>query len=285
MELTTNYRVASIIKLSGFGVSVVQRLCKTSVKKNLYWEVKDKVIEETYNGVRMDRKPRKVKVYGLDSSKGSRDLLIEILRERMERHKDKMPSPTMYDELSKMVVKKNGKVEHSDNSHDDLVFSYLMALYVWYEGKYLKENFNIDKGVIKTEDSVDDNIGKDLEQKYTEIVEEFKIPIEDENSTRKEVDECLKTLKIGMGTMFSEFMKKQRDQEEQMLMDMIQNKAVRKAYAEYSQIPEEQLISTNKANKFKIPDSVFTNFGEDPEEIAKKQIAKNMNFKNFKGER
>lgn len=82
-----------------------------------------------------------------------------------------------------------------------------MALYVWYEGKYLKENFNIDKGVIKTEESVDDNIGKDLEQKYTEIVEEFKIPIEDENSTRKEVDECLKTLKIGMGTMFSEFMK------------------------------------------------------------------------------
>ena len=79
--------------------------------------------------------------------------------------------------------------------------------------KYLKENFNIDKGVIKTEDSVDDNIGKDLEQKYTEIVEEFKIPIEDENSTRKEVDECLKTLKIGMGTMFSEFMKKQRNQE------------------------------------------------------------------------
>ena len=63
------------------------------------------------------------------------------------------------------------------------------------------------------------------------------------------------------------------------------NKAVRKAYAEYSQIPEEQLISTNKANKFKIPDSVFTNFGEDQEELAKKQIAKNMNFKNFKGER
>ena len=45
VELTTNYRVASIIKLIGFGISVIQRLCKTSVKKNLYWEVKDKVIE------------------------------------------------------------------------------------------------------------------------------------------------------------------------------------------------------------------------------------------------
>lgn len=193
----------------GFGASLIAKLKEPGgIKENLYYEVKERVMEETSDELgRPIRVKRKTKVYGLDSSKGSRDLLIEILRERMERHKDKMPSPTMYDELSKMVVKKNGKVEHSDNSHDDLVFSYLMALYVWYEGKYLKENFNIDKGVIKTEDSVDDNIGKDLEQKYTEIVEEFKIPIEDENSTRKEVDECLKTLKIGMGTMFSEFMK------------------------------------------------------------------------------
>lgn len=279
--------VVNIERNGGFGASLIAKLKEPGgIKDNLYYEVKERILEETSDELgRPVRVKRKTKVYGLDSSKGSRDLLIEILRERMERHKDKMPSPTMYDELSKMVVKKTGKVEHSDNSHDDLVFSYLMALYVWYEGKYLKENFNINKATIKTEDSIDDTIGKDLEQKYTEILEEFKIPIDDENSAKKEVDNYLKVLKTGMGTMFSDFMKQQRDQEQQMLMDMIQNKAVRKAYSEYSQIPEEQLISNNKANKFRVPDSVFTNFGEDPEELAKKQIAKNMNFKNFKGER
>ena len=279
--------VVNIERNGGFGASLIAKLKEPGgIKDNLYYEVKERILEETSDELgRPVRVKRKTKVYGLDSSKGSRDLLIEILRERMERHKDKMPSPTMYDELSKMVVKKTGKVEHSDNSHDDLVFSYLMALYVWYEGKYLKENFNINKATIKTEDSIDDTIGKDLEQKYTEILEEFKIPIDDENSAKKEVDNYLKVLKTGMGTMFSDFMKRQRDQEQQMLMDMIQNKAVRKAYSEYSQIPEEQLISNNKANKFRVPDSVFTNFGEDPEELAKKQIAKNMNFKNFKGER
>ena len=251
LGITKNYKVAFIIKQMGFGASLIAKLKEPGgIKENLYYEIKERVMEETSDELgRPIRVKRKTKVYGLDSSKGSRDLLIEILRERMERHKDKMPSPTMYDELSKMVVKKTGKVEHSDNSHDDLVFSYLMALYVWYEGKYLKENFNINKATIKTEDSIDDTIGKDLEQKYTEVVEELKIPIDDENSTRKEVDACLKTLKLGMGTMFADFMKKQRDQEEQMLMDMIQNKAVRKAYSEYSQIPEEQLISTNKVNK------------------------------------
>ena len=64
-----------------------------------------------------------------------------------------------------MVVKKSGKVEHSDNSHDDQVFSYLMALYVWYDGKNLAENFHIVKNTIKTdadeellENEIDDNV-------------------------------------------------------------------------------------------------------------------------------
>ena len=34
--------------INGFGIAVVQRLCKTSVKKNLYWELKEKVIEEEF---------------------------------------------------------------------------------------------------------------------------------------------------------------------------------------------------------------------------------------------
>lgn len=36
-----------------------------------------------------------------------------------------------------------------------------------------------------------------------------------------------------------------------------------------------------KSNKFRVPDYVFTSFGEDPEERIQKEIAKNMNFQNF----
>ena len=151
VEYTTNYRVASIIKLNGFGVSVIQRLCKTSVKKNLYWEVKDKVIEEAYNGVRTVKKSQKVKVYGVDSTREVRARLIEILYDRVALHKDKFVAPILHQEMQSMEVKKNGKVEHSDNSHDDQVFSYLMALYTWYDGKNLAENFHIMKNTIKTD--------------------------------------------------------------------------------------------------------------------------------------
>lgn len=51
-----------------------------------------------------------------------------------------------------MEVKKNGKVEHSLKSHDDQVFSWLMALYVWYDGENLADRFHIWKSTIKTDD-------------------------------------------------------------------------------------------------------------------------------------
>jgi hypothetical protein len=267
----------------GFGASLISKLKEPGgIKENLYYEIKDRIIEETSDSLgRPIRRKQRTKVYGLDSSKDVRDLLIEILRERMERHKDKIYSPVMFDELSKMVVKRNGKVEHSDNSHDDLVFSYLMALYVWYEGKNLKENFGINKSTIKTEDSVDDSVGRELEERYTEIVEELKLPPEEQSESLRQMNDQLKMMKMGMGMMFNEFVQKQRANEQQMLMDMLQNKAVREAYSKATQIPVSELEGMTKSNKFRVPDSIFTSFGEDPEERIQKEIAKNMNFKNF----
>lgn len=275
--------VVNIERNGGFGASLISKLKEPGgIKENLYYEIKDRIIEETSDSLgRPIRRKQRTKVYGLDSSKDVRDLLIEILRERMERHKDKIYSPVMFDELSKMVVKRNGKVEHSDNSHDDLVFSYLMALYVWYEGKNLKENFGINKSTIKTEDSVDDSVGRELEERYTEIVEELKLPPEEQSESLRQMNDQLKMMKMGMGMMFNEFVQKQRANEQQMLMDMLQNKAVREAYSKATQIPVSELEGMTKSNKFRVPDSVFTSFGEDPEERIQKEIAKNMNFQNF----
>ena len=139
----------------GFGLAVIQRLCKTSIKKNLYWEVKDRVFEESFNGIRSVKKTQKVRVYGLDSTREVRARLIEILYDRVAYHKDKFVAPILHHEMQSMEVKKTGKVEHSQNSHDDQVFSYLMALYVWYDGKNLAENFHIMKNTLKTDQDQD----------------------------------------------------------------------------------------------------------------------------------
>lgn len=277
------------MKQKGFGASLISKLKEPGgIKENLYYEIKDRIIEESTDKYgRPIRRKLKTKVYGLDSSKGVRDLLIDILRERMERHKDKFVSMAIFDELSKMVVKRNGKVEHSENSHDDLVFSALMALYVWYEGKNLKETFHINKTTIKTEDSIDDVVGspetKGLETKYTEIIEELRLPDDEQEEAIKKMNENLKMLKLGMGITFEQFMKKQKENENRLLMDMLQNKEVRKAYAKYTQISEQDVNNIINNTQYKLPDTLFTNFNEDSEELLKKQMSENMNFKNFTG--
>ena len=143
------------MKLKGFGSNVIQRLVKTNIKKNLYYEVKDKVIEESFNGLRVNQRKALVRVFGLDSTPSVRARLIEILYERVKYHKDKFIAPILLEEMSSMEVKRSGKVEHSSDSHDDQVFSYLMALYVWYDGHNIMENFNIMKNTIKTDEDVE----------------------------------------------------------------------------------------------------------------------------------
>ena len=128
-----------MLNINGFGLAVISKLKETKVKRNLYYEIKDKVLEEVVDSAKgqIIRKTRKTKVYGLHTTKEVRDTLIELLTERVRHHKDKFISPTLYQELRGLEVKKSGKVEHSDLTHDDNLFSYLMALYVWYEGKTL----------------------------------------------------------------------------------------------------------------------------------------------------
>ena len=156
---TKYHRVASMIKDNGFGTAVIALLKKTSVKKNLYYEYKDKIVEEyANNGVHTVKKKKLQRVFGLDSSKNVRELLIGLLRERMEHHKDKFNSKLLYNEFLGLEVKRDGKVDHSSNTHDDLTFSYLMALYVWYEGKDLKERYGITKQTLKTDEDVDDSV-------------------------------------------------------------------------------------------------------------------------------
>ena len=191
VELVMKYLPNGIINIErngGFGVSVIQRICKTPAKANLYWEVKDKVVEEAFNGVRLEKRSRKVKVYGTDSTKSVRARLIEILFERVRYHKDKFIAPIIHQEMSGMQTKRNGKVEHSDQTHDDQVFSYLMALYVWYDGKDLAERYHIQKNVLKTDEN------EELEE--AEFGELYDIPRENLDFERFVTDDTEKSEEI-----------------------------------------------------------------------------------------
>lgn len=171
LELVTLYAPSAVVNIErngGFGASIIGKLKDTPIRNNLYYEIKDKVIEERYNGFAVEKKKVKTKVYGLDSTKNVRDELMEILRQRMTYHKDKFISPIIHKELTTLEVKKSGKVEHTSSGHDDQLFSYLMALYVWYNGKDLMNTWGIQKTTLKTDENVTEEV-IDVEDQYNDI--------------------------------------------------------------------------------------------------------------------
>ena len=240
----------------GFGVSVIQRLCKTSIKKNLYWEVKDKVIEEAFNGIRSVKRSQKVRVYGTDSTREVRARLIEILYDRVALHKDKFVAPIIHQEMQSMEVKKNGKVEHSQNSHDDQVFSYLMALYVWYDGKNLAERFHIIKNTIKTDQDEDiEELDMEDSIEATEKVDLESAVYEPDSEIYKELEFIENNTKfITSVDLKNETYLKEIQQRDFILST---NKGAREAFCKDSGTDPSMYMNSQAATYVSLPDSLF----------------------------
>jgi len=270
--------IINIERNGGYGLSVIGKLKGSKLKRNLYYEIKDKTIEESVEDGVIVTKKRKTKVYGLQSTKEVREQLIELLRERMTYHKDKFISPTIYKELTGLEVKKNGKVEHSDLTHDDQIFSYLMAMYVWYEGKNLRENFGIQKFGIKTEEAVDDVLELSSVDDVSDITEEIAYVNRDKQD---EYEKQMAELQKGKGIMFSEFVANQRKKEDEQLKLMLQSPVVREAYAKRYGIKADTIAIDDKAYGpgvgQQVPNSVFLDFNKDDSELGDNSIYTDMN--------
>ena len=253
--------VICVERNGGYGSSVISKLIKTGLKKNLYYEIKDVVVEERQDGVHAYKQKIRTKVFGLNSTRDVRKQLIDILIERVENHKDKIISPIIYNELLGMEIKRSGKVEHSDSTHDDQVFSMLMALWVWYEGINLGERYGIKKTAIKTDDEVDEQIDY-FNDDTVEIVDHFNAKDELDEEIERDLEAAIK---IG-GVTVTEFLEQQRQKEKEAFQRLINTRLGEKAFREKYSIPEDQPIAkyfgnnNQSANTYNIPENVFDDF-------------------------
>ena len=269
--------INQLVIVLGFGSSVIQRLVKTSVKQNLYYEIKERPVEERFDGYRVNRINKFVKVFGLDSSKAVRAQLIDLLVERSQVHRDKFVAEIIYNEMSKMVVKKTGKVEHSDKSHDDQVFSLLMALYVWYFGHNIMENFGIQKNVIQSDDMEDiESIEGGIADQTMEYVDLDQAP---DDRLQSELEAQMKYIKEANRFMLNaDFTRQMYDQEQEALnMQLANDPLFRKAYNEQYHAD----IDSGYRPLTRIPDEVFLD--DDEYELAKKQQFNGNLYDSFTG--
>ena len=268
-ELVSKYlpnAVVIIERNGGFGASVLKSLLKTSIKPNIYYEIKERVIEERYNGENINKFKKLMKVYGFDNTNKSREGLMEILRQRMDSHKDKFVSPIIYNELKTLELKttRSGsvRIDHSANGHDDQLFSYLLALYVWYEGKDLANRWNIRKSSITT----DDNCMEDLtEVGYggrTDITQEVVGIVKEDENDQAHVQQQLEFINSDKSKLYSEFVEQQKIEDQKQLQLLLQyDKLARKAYCQkYSKSEQDLEMEMNLDGNIKVPDKVFEDF-------------------------
>ena len=251
------YIVAHISKHQGYGSTVISKLIKMGLKKNLYYEIKDVTVEERQDGIHAYKQKIRTKVFGLNSTKEVRKLLIDILIERVENHKDKIISPIIYNELLGMEIKRNGKVEHSASTHDDQVFSMLMALYVWYEGINLAERYGIKKTTIKTDDEVDEQLDY-YNDDTVEIVDHFN----HDDPLYEQIDQDINHAIAAGGTPLNEFLKQREAQEKEYMDNLIRTPLGEKAYRQKYGIPDDVPIDNtiNNGSRVDVPDKVFLGF-------------------------
>ena len=256
-ELVVKFMPNAIVNVErngGFGASVLSTLKETKIKRNLYYEIKDRVFEErTFGGMNQTIKhTQKCKVYGFDETKNSRDLLMQILRERVDNHKSKFLSPKILAELRTLEYKKNGRIEHTAQGHDDQIFSYLMAMYVWYEGKELTERYGLQKVTIHTDEDDEDRI--DIDNNYTDISEAI-------NEESDMVQEQLDVLSSNKAVLYDEWRAQEKAKDQEAVNRLLQTKVGQQAYIEKYHIDLDDLPILGQA--YSIPQDVFDDYYDD----------------------
>ena len=268
-ELVTRYMPNAVVNVErngGYGASVLAHLLSTSIKRNLFYEIKDAVCEESFTvGGRVQRTKKRVKSYGVNSDNHKRELVIEILRNRVENHKDKFISKKLFEEMVHMEQKKNGRIEHSVNTHDDQVFSYLWALYVWYEGKDLLDNWGIKKGTIHTDAELDETV-MTIDEKYKPILDEVMAEVADD--VQVQLDQLNRVKAVPYKVWLQQEIDKQREATNMLL----QTPMGRQGYATTFNCDLDDMANSGFTT---LPSSIF---GDD---IQQEDISSRFNLRQF----
>jgi hypothetical protein len=276
-QLVYNYMRNAVVNIErdgGWGGSVLQMLVKSKIKKNLYYEIKDRVLEEKIDNGKSIRRPQKVKQYGTNTRE-VRDRLFEILFQRVQYHKDKFIAPILHSELQTLEYKKNGRIEHASDAHDDQLFSYMQALYVWYDGQQLS-NWGIYKTTIQTDQELDEAT-IELDRDYGETID-----LDTDSRITDIINEQYKQMGIGKVKYMtmSDFRKQEYEKDQKTLQDLLDNDPIaRKAYITQYHLDPENLGPMATRTHKDMPDSMFI---DDPYEDKDYDVFQGSLGKDFK---
>jgi hypothetical protein len=236
-NLVVNYLPNSLVTIerNGVGTGTLAKLMNSKIRNNLYYEIKERVIEERPDGFRTRKKKQMTKVYGVDNTKEVREQLMDLLTDRVKDHYDKFVSPILLEELKNLEIKKTGRIDHSINSHDDSVFSFLYSIYPIYYGKNVRENWHISTPILRTADDEAQEIFQDFNAtEMVGIVKDIENLDNDEMITEQ-------LQKMDKSKMYQQFVEQQRLENEAAMAQILSTRLGKEAYARQFNIPIESM--------------------------------------------
>lgn len=278
-QLVTKYLPNAVVNIErdgGWGGSVLQILMNTKIRKNLYHEKKERYLQEQVSSTgRMERKSHTIIQYGVNTRE-NRDRYFELLFQRVQYHKDKFIAPILASELRTLEYKKNGRIEHASTAHDDQLFSYMLALYVWYDGENLA-NYGVYKSTLKTDQELDEaTIDIEADSGVT-------IDLNADSKTSEMVEQQLKQLGDLGYTDMRTFRVKEYESDRKALHDLLENDPnAKKAYImKYHLDPENLGPLATRATR-DIPEDIFLSDPYDDKGYDIYQGNMASQFKNIK---
>lgn len=236
--LVTNYLPNSLVTIerNGVGTGTLAQLMKSRIRNNLYYEIKERTIEERLGfGTKSNKRKQITKVYGVDNSKDVRERLMDLLTDRVRDHYDKFISPILLEELKNLELKKTGRIDHSANSHDDGLFSYLYSIYPLYYGKNVRENWHIDIPTLRTADDE----AQEIFQDYT-ATESIGIVKDIENLDN---DDMIKDQlsKLDKTKLYQQFLAEQKAENDEAMNEILKTQIGRDVYSRQYNINKDQM--------------------------------------------
>jgi hypothetical protein len=119
----------AVIERNYLGIALIGYLLHEGLENRLFYLVKEKVAERTVGAGRALRTRQRVRVYGVNTDTESREAMIRHLFQVVDELPHLVQLRAIQDEIRTLQRKRNGKVEHRANFHDDVVFGFLLVLY------------------------------------------------------------------------------------------------------------------------------------------------------------
>ena len=148
-ELIHKYipKAVLVIERNSMGIYLIQMLLESDIRDNVYWSQNaGKELQQMTEESPQDRQLREMsdiyQKYGTYNSATVRKAMMELLFQYVDCCKDLLCTEYLTNDICKLVRKSTGRIEADKGEHDDCLFSWLHAIYVFHTGDNL-ETFGI----------------------------------------------------------------------------------------------------------------------------------------------